>query len=233
MVTGAARRIGRAVATAFARAGADVVLHYNHSADQARATAAEIATTGRQVEIVQADLTDPEQIAEMFDAVAQRLGRLDVLVNNAAVFERTPIETLRPKQWDLQMNLNARASALCIRHALPLMPDGGAIINITDIAAEAGWAGCPAYCASKAALLALTKSAAKALAERSIRVNAVAPGAILWHDDATEAEKQAVLEKIPLKRLGSPDDIAAAVVFLARQDYITGQNIRIDGGRYI
>ncbi len=233
LVTGAAHRIGRAIALALVRAGTDIALHYNRSSDEARATADEIAATGRRVEIFQTDLAKPEQIAEMFGAVSEKFGRLDILVNNAAIFERTPIETLSTEQWDAQMNLNARAAALCIRHALPLMSNGGTIINITDIAAEAGWAGYPAYCASKAALLGLTKSAAKALAARNIRVNAVAPGAILWTNDTSEAEKQTVLDKIPLKRPGCPDDIAEAVVFLAGQDYITGQTLRIDGGRYM
>ena len=230
LVTGSARRIGRAIALALAHAGADVIIHYNRSQANAEAMASEIAEAGRRVELFQADLADPEQIEAMFAAVGEKFGGLDVLVNNAAVFERTPIETLSAEQWDSQMNLNARAPALCIRHAIGLMPDGGAIINITDIAAEAGWAGYPTYCASKAALLGLTKSAAKALADRNIRVNAVAPGAILWQDDATDAEKQAVLDKIPLKRLGCPEDVAAAVVFLAGHDYITGQTLRIDGG---
>ncbi len=230
LVTGASKRIGRAIALALGRAGADVVVHYNRSQSEAEATAEEIAAAGRRAKTVRADLAEPDQIAEMFDAIAEKFARLDVLVNNAAVFERTPIETLSAERWDAQMNVNARAPALCIRHAIGLMPSGGAIVNITDIAADRPWPAYAAYCASKAALLALTKSAALAFAGRNIRVNAVAPGAILWADDTSEAEKQAVLDKIPLKRLGCPDDIAAAVVFLASQDYITGQTLGIDGG---
>ena len=166
----------------------------------------------------------------MFSAVGERFGRLDVLVNNAAVFDRTPIETLTAKQWDAEMAVNARAAALCIRWAVPLMADGGAIVNITDVAAEKGWAGFPAYCASKAALLALTKSAAMALAGRNIRVNAVAPGVVQWREATTEDRKKDVLSRVPLRRAGSADDVAAAVVFLARHDYMTGQNLRVDGG---
>ncbi len=233
LVTGAAKRIGKAIALALTHAGADVIIHHNRSQADAEATASEIVEAGRRVEIFQADLSKPEQIEKMFAAVGEKFGRLDVLVNNAAIFKRTPLETLSAEQWDAQMNLNARAPALCTAHALPLMGDGGTIVNITDIAAEASLAGYPAYCASKAALLALTKSAAKALAARNIRVNAVAPGAILWADDISETEKQTVLDNIPLKRLGCPDDIAAAVVFLAGHDYITGQTLRIDGGRYM
>ncbi|MCK4624652.1 MAG: SDR family oxidoreductase [Phycisphaerae bacterium] len=238
LVTGSAKRIGKAIALALAHAGADVIIHYNRSQADAKATAGCCRLGRSEAEShlcipIQADLSKPEQIEAMFVAVGEKFGRLDVLVNNAAIFKRTPLETLSAEDWDSQMNLNARAPALCITHALPLMNDGGAIINITDIAAETSLAGYPAYCASKAALLALTKSAAKALADRGIRVNAVAPGAILWADDISEAEKQTVLDNIPLKRLGCPDDIAEAVVFLIQQDYITGQTLRIDGGWYM
>ncbi len=230
MVTGAARRIGRAIALALGHAGADVVVHYNRSQSEAEATAGEIAAAGRRTKTVRADLAEPDQIAEMFDAITEKFARLDVLVNNAAVFERTPIETLSAERWDAQMNVNARAPALCIRHAIPLMSDGGAIVNITDIAAEKPWPGYAAYCASKSALLSLTKSAALALAGRNIRVNAVAPGMVLWPEGVPEKEQQNVIARIPLKRPGRPEDIAAAVVFLAQHDYITGQILRIDGG---
>ncbi len=230
LVTGASRRIGRAIALALGRAGADVIIHYNRSQSEAEATAGEIAAAGRRVETVRADLAEPDQIAEMFDAITKKFARLDVLVNNAAVFERMSIETLSAERWDAQMNVNARAPALCIRHAIGLMPNGGAIVNITDIAAEKPWPGYTAYCASKAALLGLTKSAALALAGRNIRVNAVAPGMILWPEGVPEKEQQKIIAHIPLKRPGRPEDIAAAVVFLAQHDYITGQTLRIDGG---
>ena len=151
-------------------------------------------------------------------------------MNNAAVYHRTPIDTLTAAQWDAAQAVNARAAALCIRHASALMGDGGAIVNITDIAAGKAWGGYPAYCASKAALTALTKSCAKALAGRNIRVNAVAPGAILWDAASNDRTRQRVLAQIPMKRTGTPEDIAAAVVFLATQDYITAQTLRVDGG---
>ena len=231
LVTGSARRIGRAIAIELARAGADIAVHYGRSQAQARDTAEQIRRLGRRAELFQADLRQPEQIASLLAAVGQAFGRLDVLVNSAAIYDRTPLAELTAEQWDTQMAVNARAAALCIRHALPLMREaGGAIINITDISAEKPWPGYAAYCASKAALVALTKSAAKALAGLKIRVNAVAPGVAEWHQGATEAQKQAVLAQVPLRRAGSAADVAAAVVFLARQDYITGQNLRVDGG---
>ncbi len=229
LITGAARRVGRAVSIAMAKAGADVIVHYHRSAGDAASLAGEIRAAGRRATLVQADLADPRQIDAMFEMVSAEFGRLDVLVNNAAVYHRTPIETLTAEQWDAEFAVNARAPALCITHAVKLMPDGGMIVNITDIAAEKTWPGYPAYCASKAALLALTKSAAMALAP-NIRVNSVAPGAILWNDDTTEETKRQVLAHVPMNRPGRPEDIAAAVLFLIGSDYITGQNIRVDGG---
>ena len=231
LVTGSARRIGRSIAISLGQAGADVAIHYNRSAEQARQTAEAIRRLGRRAELFQADLAQPEQIAALFQAVGKAFSRLDVLVNNAAVYDRTPIESLTAEQWDSEMAVNARAPALCIAQAVPLMRQGGgAIVNITDVSAEKPWPGYPAYCASKAALLALTRSAAKALAGYNIRVNAVAPGVADWHEGATEQEKANVLAQVPMRRPGTPQDVAAAVVFLAAQDYITGQCLRVDGG---
>ncbi len=230
LVTGGARRVGRAIATALAAAGADIVLHFSRSQVDAERTADELRAAGAGVELFQADLADPAAIARMFAGVAERFGRLDVLINNAAVYHRTPIETLSAEQWDTEMAVNARAPALCTHHALPLMADGGAIVNIADIAAEKGWPGFPAYCASKAALIALTKSTAKALAKRGIRVNSVSPGVVMWADDQPDEDHQAVLAQVPMGHPGNPEDVAAAVLFLLGNDYITAQNLRVDGG---
>ena len=230
LVTGSARRVGKAIALALARAGCDVVVHYHASADAAAATAGEIRALGVRCLPIRADLAEPDQIAALFAAVRDAFSRLDVLVNSAAVFDRTPWATLSPEQWQAEMAVNALAPALCIRHAIELMPAGGAIVNITDISAERASAGYPAYCASKAALGALTRSAARALAGKNIRVNAVAPGAVEWPDGADEAHKAAVLRHVPMGRIGRPEDVAAAVVFLAGADYITGQTLRVDGG---
>ncbi len=241
LVTGGAVRVGRAIALALAREGANMAVHYGRSEDAARAVKTEIEAMaraeegggkGRRAEVFQANLADPRQIERLLAAVGEAFGRLDVLVNCAAVYDRTPLETLTADQWDAEFTVNARAPALCIRHALPLMAGGGAIVNITDISAEKAWPGYPAYCASKAALVALTKSAAKALAPRGIRVNSVAPGVAAWPAGVTESDPHArkVLAQVPMGRAGTPEDIAAAVVFLAKSDYITGQNLRVDGG---
>jgi len=230
LVTGSARRLGRAIALELARGGADAALHYHRSADQAGATRDAIAALGRRAEVFPADLADPRQIESLFATLARSFGRLDVLVNNAAVYAPTPLEALSAEQWDAHLAVNARAAALCIRHAIPLMPAGGVVVNIADSVAPHGRAGYAAYCASKGALLALTRSAAIELAGRNIRVNAVSPGLALWHDDATDAQRAAVLAEIPMRRPGAPADVAAAVAFLVRGDYVTGQEIRVDGG---
>lgn len=231
LVTGSAKRVGRVIAEALAAAGADIAIHFGRSADAAAETAEHIRrTTGRRVEVFQADLTEPEQIERLFRQVGESFGKLDVLVNSAGVYHRTPIDKLTADEWDAEMAINARAPALCIRCALPLMADGGAIVNIADVGAEKGWGGYPAYCASKAAVIALTKSAAKALAKRGIRVNSVSPGVVMWAQDRPDEDHDAVLAQVPLGRPGSPADIAAAVLFLIGNDYVTAQNLRVDGG---
>ena len=230
LVTGSARRVGKAIALALGGAGADVALHYRSSGEAAGALAQDIAALGRRSETFRADLAAPEQIEKLFAAVDKHFGRLDVLVNNAGVHHRTPWGELTAEQLDAEFAVNARAPALCIRHAAKLMaPSGGVIVNIADIAGEKARPGYPAYCASKAALLALTRSAAKALAP-SIRVNAVSPGVAVWAEGTTPQCEQEVLAQVPMKRPGTPEDVAGSVVFLVRQDYITAQNLRVDGG---
>jgi pteridine reductase len=230
MVTGAARRLGRAIAIDLAHAGADIALHYGTSADDAQQTASDITTqTGCRVELFQCDLRDPDAIDAMFVQIADTFGRLDVLINNAAIYQPTLIDDLTADAWDAVTTVNTRAPALCISRAIPLMTKGGAIVNITDVGASKGFASYPAYCASKAALEGLTRSTAKALADRNIRVNAVAPGIAMWAETDSQATRDAVLAQVPMKRPGTPQDIASAVRFLATADYITGQVLRVDG----
>ena len=230
LVTGASRRIGREIALALAAAGADLAVHYFRSADQARQLTEQIRAQGRRADAFRADLADPRQIADLMEAVSKTFGRLDVLVNNAAVCRPTPIAELTAEQWDSQLAVNARAAALCIRHALPLMSSGAAIVNIADVAAAKPRPDHPAYCASKGALLALTKSCAAALAPRGIRVNAVSPGIALWQETDSDELKKQMLSRIPLGRIGGAESVAQAVLFLLRSDYVTAQELRVDGG---
>ncbi|MFA6133156.1 MAG: SDR family oxidoreductase [Phycisphaerae bacterium] len=230
LVTGSAKRLGKAIALALGEAGADLAIHFNGSSEQALEVARNIRAMGRRAEVFQADLANEADIEAMFHALARTFGRLDVLVNNAAIYHPTPLEQLTAAQWDAELAVNARAPALCIRHALPLMPDGSAIVNIADSAAERGRRDHVAYCASKAALISVTQSAARALAGRNIRVNAVGPGIALWQEGTSEEYKERVLPLVPLKRPGAPADVVNAVLFLLGSDYITGQNLHVDGG---
>ncbi|MCJ7543224.1 MAG: SDR family oxidoreductase [Phycisphaerae bacterium] len=229
LVTGASRRIGREIALALGRAGADLALHYFRSAQAARQLTEEVRSLGRRAEAFQADLAVPQQIADLLEAVGAAFGHLDVLVNNAALCQPTPIDTLTPQQWDAALAVNARAAALCIHHALPWMSAGGTIVNIAD-AAITSRPDHLAYCASKAALLALTANCAVALAPRGIRVNAVSPGIALWQEGDGEELKQQMLRRIPLGRIGGAESVTQAVLFLLRSDYVTAQDLRVDGG---
>ena len=233
-MTGAARRIGRAIAVALGRAGANVAVHYNRSAAEAAAVVEEIRALGVAAEALQADLAATDQIEAMFAAAAERFGRLDVLVNNASVFYPTPLEDLTAGQWDELMAVNAKAPTFCIQAAARRMRaggEGGAIVNITDIAARRPWKAFCAYCAAKAALEAVTVSAARALAADGIRVNAVAPGVIEPPEGAPPERLARRIRQVPLGRKGSPEDVAAAVLFLIENDYVTGQTLNVDGGK--
>jgi NAD(P)-dependent dehydrogenase (short-subunit alcohol dehydrogenase family) len=231
LVTGSAKRVGRGIVLALAAEGADVIVHYRSSRDAAERTAGEARQHGVQAVTMRADLADPVQIERLFGEIRSRFGRLDILINNAAVYDPTPIQTLTAEQWDRQMQTNVRGPALCTRHAAELMQGrGGVIVNLTDIAATRPRGDWHAYCASKAALLALTKSTAKALAGEKIRVNCVSPGVAAWPEDMDPLLKQKILRQIPLGRPGTPEDIAQAVLFLVKHDYVTGEELRIDGG---
>lgn len=230
MVTGAARRVGRAIALELAHAGADLAIHYHRSQVEAESLVQEIRRMGRRAESFPANLAEPSQIAAMFEAVRKNFARLEVLVNNASIYRRTPWTEFTPEQWDAEFTVNTRGAALCIQHALRLFADRpAAVVNIADIGAQKARPSYPAYCASKAALLAMTVSAARALAPR-VRVNAISPGVALWADPDDEQEHQKVLAQIPMKRPGSPEDIAKAVRFVIENDYLTAQNLRVDGG---
>lgn len=236
LVTGAARRLGAAIARRLHAAGHDLALHYGRSAD---AMAALAATLERErpgsVLTLQADLAEYDRLPELVAKTVGRFGRLDALVNNASAFSPTPLGTIAPADWDAQFLTNARAPLVLAQAAAPhLKASRGAIVNLVDIYAERPLRDHVVYCMSKAALLAATRSLALELAPE-VRVNAIAPGAILWPEEGkSEAAKAALLARTPLGRTGTEAEIAEAVRWLLQDaTYTTGQILRVDGGRLL
>jgi NAD(P)-dependent dehydrogenase (short-subunit alcohol dehydrogenase family) len=219
--------VGRAIALALARAGMDVAIGYHRSAAAARRTRAEIEALGVRGVALRADLTRPAAARALVGRAARTLGGLDVLVNSAAVFVRTPFATTTPAQYDALLDLNLRAAFFCSQAAAALMRKGGHIVNIGDVGAERAWAGYIPYTLSKAGITALTRGLAAALRPRRIAVNCVAPGAVLRPSRFPPARWKAISRG----HEGRPEDVAAAVVFFAIcPPYITGQILRVDGG---
>ncbi|GJM26720.1 MAG: pteridine reductase [Phycisphaerae bacterium] len=235
LVTGGAIRVGRGIAVALADAGYDVLIHYRKSEADVEKTRAEIESSGRRCATIQGDLLDDDTPVRLIYGAKQAFGRLDILVNNASLFEPDPADAFTSEHWRRMMQINAIAPAALIESATPLLEasNTGQVINLCDISADRPWPTHRAYCASKAALANLTVSYARRLAP-SIRVNGVAPGIAIFPDDYDEPTRQRLVAKVPLRREGTVEDIAQAVRFLAeRGDYITGQILRVDGGRSI
>ena len=234
LVTGASQRLGAQLATALHARGMRVVVHYHQSvaAAQALCDKLEAARPASTLQIC-ADLATPTAPAQIINEVQAHWGRLDLLVNNAAVFRATPLATSGLDDWDEITGINLRAPYFLCRAATPLLrQQRGLIVNLADIYADRPRPEYAIYCASKAGLVGLTRALARELAPE-IRVNAVAPGAILWTADASLAEQQAILARTPLERLGEPSDIARAVGYLLDAPYVTGQVLTVDGGRSI
>jgi len=233
LITGAARRIGAAIARRLHADGYAVALHCQHSRDDADALAAGFeAQRAATACVLQGDLKDAAVLPALVEHTVARFGRLDALVNNAAAFAPTPFDATGAEEFDALMATNARAPFLLAQAAAPhLRAARGAIVNIGDLYAERPRADLVAYAASKAALLGLTRGLAVALAPE-VRVNAVSPGAILWPEDGADPAQQArILEATPLARLGTADEIADAVAWLLRGGFTTGEVLRLDGGR--
>ncbi|TCV96138.1 pteridine reductase [Luteibacter rhizovicinus] len=234
LVTGGARRVGAAIVRRLHEAGCDIALHYLRSEHEAAALASELqAIRPGSVVLFRADLADTSATRRLVDEVVARFGRLDGLVNNASSFYPTPVDSATPEQWDDLFAANARAPFFLAQAAAgELRRSRGAIVNIVDIYGERPLAEHPVYCMAKAALGMLTLSLAKDLAP-DIRVNAVAPGAILWPDSGKDqAAADALMEKTPLARMGQPAEVAEAVRWLLLDaNYTTGQTVRVDGGR--
>jgi NAD(P)-dependent dehydrogenase (short-subunit alcohol dehydrogenase family) len=232
LVTGAGRRLGRVIALELGRAGADVVIHYRSSVAGALEAVRLLESRGVRAWAIRADLADPAGIDALAEAVSLRPGRLDILVNSAADYARAPLEAIDPGQWDDMLALNLRAPVLLVRRLLPLLArsPAAAVVNIVDLAAFKPWSHHLHYAVSKAGLLAATRCLAVELAP-GIRVNAVAPGTVIPAAGQGEADLEAIRARTPLRRLATPEDVAAAVLFLAGGPRsLTGQVIPVDGG---
>ena len=233
-MTGGARRIGREISLALAADGADVAIHARGSLREAEALARTIRRGGRRAAVLAADLTDPAACEGLVAACVAALGRLDVLVNNAAAFEATDPRRADPAAFDRLMAVNARAVYVLSAAAGQWMSarGGGAIVNVACVSGLVPWPGFLPYAASKAAVLSLTQGFAKALAPK-VRVNAVAPGPILPAEGANRARNRAAVARTMMRRWGRPADVAEAVRYLAGATYVTGVVLPIDGGRHL
>lgn len=232
LVTGGARRVGRALALGLASRGADVLVHYHRSAAEAEQTAGEIRALGVRAEAAPADLSDPAAIAALFDALRAHFGRIDVLVNSASAFQPADLLDVTVEDWDAVMAVNLRAPFLCSQHAARMMQAAGgegAIVNVADIAGQVPWVRFPHHSVSKAGLIMLTRVLAKSLGP-GIRANAVVPGPVLKPEAMPEARWQALGDALPLGRTGSPQNVVQAVLALVENDFITGAVLNVDGG---
>ena len=237
LITGAARRVGAAIARRLHRAGASLMLHYRSSEREVQALQTELnAARKNSVALVQADLLDVAGLAEIVKNTISRFERLDALVNNASTFFPTPVGEITPASWDNLIGTNLRAPLFLAQAAAPhLKKTSGSIVNITDIHAERPLKSYVIYSVAKAGLAGLTRSLARELAPE-VRVNGIAPGAIVWPEDGSfdEVTRQRIISHTLLRRTGEPDDVARAVYYLiVEAPYVTGEIIAVDGGRSI
>ncbi|MEW6240115.1 MAG: SDR family oxidoreductase [Chloroflexota bacterium] len=229
LVTGGAHRLGKVFALTLARNGYDLLLHYHSADDEAHRTKAEAESHGSRVTLVRTDLTDLAQLDSLLAALDSLDSFLRVLVNSAAMMTRAEARSLSAADWDAAFDLNLRAPFLLAQAAAHRMTEGGLIVNVTDVAAQKSWHVYPAYTVSKAALESLTKVLARAFAPR-VRVNAIAPGLVL-HSDIVSAEQwDKMIARLPLRRPAELDEIVAALEFLLKNEYVTGQTVVVDGG---
>jgi pteridine reductase len=230
LVTGSAKRLGRAVALRLAAEGADVVVHYRTSAAEAESAVAEIEKLGRRAVSIAANLDSVSEIKRLFDETAKQFGRLDILVNSAANFLPASIVSTTEEIWDASLDSNLKAPFFCAQAAAPLLRRAkGTIVNFADTGGLLGWPGYIPHSVSKAGVVMLTKVLARALAPE-VRVNAIAPGTITMPGDPPEWEAE-FIKLAPLQRSGSPADITDTVLFLVQSKFVTGLVLVVDGGR--
>lgn len=237
LITGG-KRIGAEVARALGASGADLSLVYNRSRQEADEVAGELRASGRRVVTIQADLSEPGACARVVHETVRALGRLDVLVNMASLYKARPFGELTVDDWDTQLNVDLRAAFLCSHAAAPYMraAGGGRIVNFADWVAASGrprYVGYVPYYVAKQGVIALTEALALELASDQILVNAVAPGPIVAPPGTSDEEVAAVEKATPLGRWGGEAEIAKAVLFLVQTDFVTGETIRVDGGRHV
>jgi pteridine reductase len=233
LVTGGAHRLGRAISLALGQAGANVVVHYNRSAEQAQVVLHELEALGVQSVAVAGDLSHVAEVERVVDTAVARWGRLDILVNNAGIWGSTPIGAVTEERWSELLDTNLRSAFFAAQRATPaLRAAGGAIINIADVGALRPWRNHTPYLISKGGMITLTQALAKDLAPE-VRVNAVAPGAALLPDDWTPEQIMRATRNVPLQRHGRPEDVAQAVLYLAQAEYVTGVVLPVDGGRHL
>lgn len=233
LVTGSAHRLGKAFALSLARMGYSIALHFHGSMEDALKAKAEIESLGVHAYLLKADLKDPAQIQSLFNELDVIIDHssfiLSVVVNSAAIMPVGNPRELELRDWDSALDLNLRAPFLIAQQAAKRMTEGGLIVNISDIGAQKAWSRYPSYTVSKAGLESLTKMLARALAPE-IRVNAIAPGLVLPSDVVTPEKWNKLVEKLPLKRAATLDEITSTLEFLIKNEYITGQTIVVDGG---
>jgi 3-oxoacyl-[acyl-carrier protein] reductase len=237
LVTGT-RRIGGIVALELAKRGADLAIVYRGSKDEAEDAAATIRAVGRRALVVQADVSVPASVDALVQSVDREFGRLDVLVNMASLYRSVPFDEMDAAAWDRQLNVDLRGSFLCAKAAVPVMrrTGGGRIINFSDWLADSErprYKGYLAYYVAKGGVKALTEALALELAGDQILVNAIAPGPILAPPETTDEELKAVEKITPLGRWGGAEEIAKVVLALIESDFVTGETIRVDGGRHV
>ncbi len=239
LVTGSAQRVGRAIALELARRGVNIMVHYNSASnDELRGTIQDIKSMGVDGFSVQADLSTPEGVAQMFSAVREQFGRLDILVNSASNFQKRQLLDVTLEEWNQTMAINLTAPFLCTQAAAAMMqgnsPSGGAIINICDKGADKPWPDYAHHGVSKAGLLALSQVSAVSLGPH-IRVNAIIPGPVMKPAGRgmSDDDWATVGEKLPLKKVGEAEDVARAVVYLASESFLTGTVIHVNGGEHL
>ncbi len=233
LVTGASKGIGRGIALALAKEGCSVVISDIDDVEL-KNVEKEITSLGAKVLLIKCDVSQKEQVHAMIEKTKQTFGKLDILVNNAGIYPFKPFMEMTENDWDKVMSVNLKGIFLCSQKSLEIMPNNSSIINISSIASFVGFSGLTHYCASKGAINSMVRALALEVADKKIRVNAVAPGAIETPgaNNPDENMKKQTISMIPLSRMGQPEDIAGAVVFLASDlsSYITGQTIIVDGG---